>query len=239
MKMLTYARSWPKEIVALLSLALLFGGALPAGAQTEGGTGAGTGSETIDADPLSPPPPFCAPVRSSTYDVDAVGTYTGLTQGDDPPAVYAGDVEISISSDHSSGDYYIAPEGTYGNDSSCAPTSLGPLNPVPATATVFADAPDGGIHAPGDDTAPCTGTGHFWRVNTTFVAQWELDDGPDDGPCVVDGNVPPFDEEGEAPRGTLHTFEGNLFPCLQDPNDPFPDVCPDPQLQGSYQETLH
>lgn len=208
------------DLVLIVTLGLVVALAIPATAQTEGGTGIAVGNETIDAESQDPAPPLCAEVFSSSYDLRATGTYTGL-----PDAVYSGSFDLTMTSDHSDGNYYIAPEGTYGErnaDGTCDPATLGALDPVPANFTVY--EPGSIEDANGE---PCDGSGTFYRVNTTFVAEWELEED-----CEVEGNVSPTTNQGTAPAGTTHTFEGNLAPCT-------PFACPDPQLEGTYQQTLH
>lgn len=221
-------RRWRSRAALVMAVGLLLGLVAPAGAQTvtEAGTGAGEGEETVldsDPNPGLPLPVPCLEIRhgddyeGSQYVIDAHGTYTAADEG----AVYAGDLTITIDSTDT---YWIGPQGTHGPDAegACGPGNLGPLAPVPAQITV-----EGTGQPLGDGSVgSCTGTGHFYRLNTTFVAEWDAE-------CFVDGNVPGL--AGEGTPDSEHRFVGNHQPCFDFSDD---DPCHETELYGSYTQTL-
>lgn len=252
-------RSTLAILAALAMIAALLAGAVPATAETEGGAGAASGTEHIwaEEDPPIPPsvPVFCAEVDHTNwydpdrpfednpvspvpdgrghYELDGQGTYTGLTEGSQPPAVYdtvqgGEDLEIMITATQ---DFWIAPEGTYTQDGCVAGGEVAGANGVEADFTIYAED-----FVDNDDEEPCQGTGTFRRVNTTFVADWTLDEDCNVVGTVLGGSgVAPGDPDPE--EGTWHTFEGHLTPCL-------PLLCDlaeegEVQLVGTYQQTLH
>lgn len=202
-----------------LFTALLVGLPGEASADNEAGAGAGIGSETVfDTNPDDPPPPIpppplgppvCLEVEASQYQVTATGTVTG----NDKAVIYSGsDIVITYTTDHStaSGNYYVAPEGTYGErnaDGTCNVNTLGPLDPIPVTVTVNAagdpiigDPATSGVGTGAGGT--CSGNGSYYRVSTTVTVTWSAD-------CDVDGNVPGFDGSGGDPSADF-TFVGEF-----------------------------
>lgn len=235
-------------LAALALVATLVAVAPPATAETEGGAGTVTGTEQpaaqVEQDPPVPPgvPLFCAEVTPGAgnlmYDLAGEGTYTGLTEGDSPPAIYSTTIggvplDIKVEANSATGSYYIAPEGTYTQDQCEAGPEAPGAGDIPVDVSVQASP-----HVEDSGGGPCDGTGTFRRVNTTVVFEWELTED-----CEVNGNVPPFDQDGRAPEGTWHSIEGDLTPCFQDPFTQTVDTCAEPadeiQLVGAYQQTLH
>ena len=214
----------------VLFTALLLGLPGQAIADNEAGAGAGTGSETVfDTNPDDPPPPIpppplgppaCLEVEASTYVVTATGTITG----NDTAVIYQGsDIVITYTTVHNTpeGNYFVAPEGTYGvknTDGTCDVSTLGPLAPIPVTVTVNAagDATSGVGTGAGGTCASAPGAGDYFRLNTTITVTWSAD-------CDVDGNVPGFDGSGGDSSADF-TFVGNF-------------VAVPGSIQGSYVQT--
>lgn len=210
-----------RGVVAIVALVLAFAltTALPASAQ-EAGTGVVSGTEDLTHTQTtgSGQFPLCLEVTDTTYSLSTLpgdpGTYTAL-----PDAVYQGPVTITIEANDT---YYIGPQGTHyesGSGDDCTVGNLGPSGPVPATITVAASSGSGGVS---DCVDP---DGSFWRVNSTFEAEW-------DATCDVEGNVPGADGSGTA--SSSHTFVGDLTPCGT------PTPCPSPsdqhQIKGTYEQ---
>jgi len=201
------AGTWRRAGLLLLVPALMV--ALPGAASADGeaGAGAGVGSEThmlTEPQDPEPNPPFCLKVKQSEYQLTATGTVTA----NNGAIVYAGaDIVIEYATTE---DYYISPEGTYGArnaDGTCNAATFGPLGSVTVTVSVdAAGAIDSGVGSGANGVASgsrtCTGTGQYFRVNTSVTVTWEAD-------CAVDGNgtIP-----AQVEPGTDFTFEGNLFP---------------------------
>lgn len=214
--------------VAAAAIAILLFGVVPAAAQTEAGAGTFALDETVlNPGPTQIPPPFfCSEVLAgATYETNSTlsqdltqGTYTATNDN----VVYDGPLVFTmIATDN----YFVTPEGTYYGQTAvpnpkdpCGPDNFGALAPVPADFTVF---DPGNVHLPADANAPCEGTGSFYRVNTTFYAEWTLS-----SDCQVVSNA---GVAGAAPAGTLHTMEGNQQPC----------PCTGPAIVGTYEQTLH
>lgn len=205
----TEGRAGRRKRFGILVLLPMFLFALPGAASADGeaGAGAGTGSEThILTEPQDPEPnpPFCLKVKQSEYQLTAAGTVTA----NNGAIVYAGaDIVIDYATTE---DYFISPEGTYGArnaDGTCNAATFGPLGSVTVTVSVNAEG-DGqsgvgtGANGVAAASRTCTGTGQYFRVNTSVTVTWEAN-------CAVDGNdlLPAMVEPG-----TDFTFEGNLFP---------------------------
>lgn len=216
-------------VAALAVVGLLMVTTAPGTAQTEAGAGTFALDETtfVPGATQVPAPFFCSEVDEAVYKTHTTLSMT-LTQGTytatGGTAVYAGALEIKMTA---TDNYYVTPEGTYHGTTSvsnpkapCGPDNFGPLNPVPADFTILAS---NRVRKPNTTNAACRGTGHFWRVNTTFHAEWTLD-----ADCKVTSNLV-TGGFGIAPAGTLHTMEGNQQPC----------PCTGPAIVGTYQQTLH
>ncbi len=227
-----------RHAAGLAALAL-FALATTAGADGEAGSGAGTGRETKiltePADP-APNPPLCLRVKQSEYEVAAKGTITANNTGivyasENPPGTGGTDIIISWITRE---DYFIAPEGTYGNrlgppTNACDPDTYGARDPVKVDVIVYSagDASSGvGTGADGVASAsrkceaPNFGgtqaTGGYSRENSTITLTWRAN-------CAVDGNVP--DRDGAAVESnTQFVFVGNLNPVTG-------------EVQGSYSQS--
>lgn len=199
------------------------------------GVGVARGYETEDAQTTQQPSPgvplFCAQVSPTDgdllYELTGQGTYSSdngnaiySTQrhDSDPPAL-----EIKISANGDTGSYYIAPEGTY-TTSSCVGGSEVPGQEIDVDISVY--APGSVEDANGN---PCDGIGTFSRANTTFNADWELDQD-----CEVNGNLGELnaDGQGNASMERPHKFRGHLTPCLPVACSPLANN--NAQLVGSY-----
>lgn len=239
--MATEAGTMQLVLAILAALALVLGLttiASPATGQTEGGAGIAFGTEEPAAqseeDPPEPPIGLCLEVNPASgdvlYDLTGEGTYTGL-----PAAVYTTangpNLDIKIVANDDTGRYWINPLGTWGQDE-CELDLLAQPAAIPVDINVNAED-----ELEGEDSDACDGSGTFTRVSDVFVAEWNLDEN-----CNVQGNVPAFDALGEAPEDTLHTFEGELTPCLPEDLDPA-NSCEElheaeAQLEGTYQQHL-
>jgi hypothetical protein len=196
----------PGMVTTFLALSLLLGTASPALATGETGRGTGSGTEnSITTDPANPPPfppPLCLKVTQSEYEVVASGTVTASSGA----VVYNGDIDIVLDTDHttSAGDYYIAPEGTYGDATLagvCNPATFGPLGNIPVNVTISADGPGtSGVGSGIGSGYSCSGAGQYYRVNTNVTFTWTAD-------CdVSDGTTTASD------TNTKFVLEGNLLP---------------------------
>jgi hypothetical protein len=186
--------------VSLLSLIVV---AQPAAALGVG-EGVGSGEETAITegdDYGSGVTPFCLEITATEYVVDVTGVFSAI-QGV-TAATYTGAARLTFTTNE---DYFIAPEGTYGNatlGSGCDPTSLGPLGPVDTTLVVTdPDAGAGGISCTIHSNGATTG---YSRIQSDFLFIGQ-------GSCTVTAN----DGVTQANTGgnTQHVFDGVVVPCL-------------------------
>lgn len=125
----------------------------------------------------------------------------GVFAGAHDAVVYTVGTTKPVVTFTTSEDYYISPEGTYGDREPttgvCDPTTLGPLGPVDADVTVTtAGSPTGaGI--------TCDGEAQYYRVNTELFFEWT-------GRCDIVGNT--VTGTGYTPAGTQHSFEARIIP---------------------------
>lgn len=240
-------------LAALTLVLALLASMMPAGAQSEGGAGVVTGTQLPAAqatqNPPVPPsvPLFCAQVNPSDgdllFDLEGEGTYTGLTQGSSPPAVYrtanAAPLDIQVKATGNTGPYYIAPEGTYTQNQceAALPNQAGVAGAQGIPVEITVEASSNVQDSTGD---ACNGSGTFRRMDSTVVFEWDLTEN-----CQVNGNVAggTGTAPGVAPDQTQHTIEGHMTPCFTDPITGAINTCGSPQNQvqvvGSYQQTLH
>lgn len=145
-------------VVVIGAIAVLFAG--PAAASAAG-SGAVIGTSSTDADfPNNPnnnmPPPFCARSKDTDLRLALRGTLTVNGQ------TAAGTANVHANTN---GVHFFGPQGTYSN-SSCSPTTLGPLGPISITVDAYTFS--GGL-----GTASCSATsGQYWRVNTHVHLSW-------------------------------------------------------------------
>lgn len=208
--------------------------AAPVFAQTNGGTGrfAGTEEEHQLAEEPTSGGEVCLEVLEATMTFKGVGTYHGVDrQG--ASAVYraqiegdqelhaGGPLELFIDSE----EHFIAPEGTYlerrPGSPECDRETFGEDGKIPATFTMYAAE-----HVHHNDE-PCTAEGHWWRVQSTFFAEWTLTED-----CAIEGNEPGLLGGGVAPAGTEHSIEGNFDPCFE-----WDWPCED-NITGSFEQRL-
>jgi len=198
-----------KGFAVFIGLVGLIAAAQPAAAANGGtGTGTGSGEETVLTtrdDRGTALRPFCLEVTASTYVVPVTGAFTA-TDGTGT-ATYVGAATVTITTNEN---YYISPEGTYGNFNAlgCDPATFGPADPVAATirVTTPGSPPGAGV----DCTAESTGTvgSGYFRVGTAFTVNAT-------GPCIVTDSLTGVSASSGA--NTQHLFEGQLAPCLNPP----------------------